>query len=82
MIIEDLAGMVQRGFEQTATDMNIIRQELHETREVLVNAIKDLEMRMLAYIAFTKEEIDRLKAWMESIEERVAFLEQKYKYKK
>ena len=86
MTIEDLAGMVQRGFESTATKEDLRQLELRmatkDDIQILVEAIKDLEMRMSAYMSFNKEELDRLKNWMQTIDERVAFLEQKYKHKK
>jgi len=84
MTIEDLGGMVKRGFDdvQIRIDTLATKEELHEVRDILSNAIKDLEMRMSAYMSFNKEELDRLKSWMQTIEERVAFLEQKYKHKK
>ena len=84
MTIEDLGVMVKRGFDdvQIRIDTLATKEELHEVRDILSNAIKDLEMRMSAYMSFNKEELDRLKSWMQTIEERVAFLEQKYKHKK
>ena len=86
--IDDLAAIVNRGFECVGKEMTEIRntmatkEDLHEVQDILSNAIKDLEMRMSAYMSFNKEELDRLKSWMQTIEERVAFLEQKYKHKK
>lgn len=79
--IENLAGMMQKGFEgvqgqiEDVQQRMVTKEELHETREVLAQAIKDLEMRFSAYFSFNKEEIDRLKSWMEGIEARISSLE-------
>ena len=58
MTIEDLAGMVQRGFDQMATKVELeeIRQTIatKDDIQILVDAIKDLEMRMSAYFSFNK----------------------------
>ena len=85
--IETLAIMVQKGFEEVVTKkdlkegLSVIRDELHETREVLAKAIKDLEIHFSASLSHTREEIDHLRNWMEGIEARVSELE-KQKHKK
>ena len=81
--IDGLARMVQEGFKQTASknDINLVREELHETREILAKAIKDLEVHFSASLSHAREEIDHLRNWMEGIEARVASLE-KQKHKK
>ena len=50
MTIGGLAGMVQRGFEQTAT-----KEDVLETREVLARAIKDLETYLSASLSYKEE---------------------------
>lgn len=72
--IETLAGMVQKGFADIQSRM-ATKEDLQETREILAQAIKDLEMRMSAYASFNREEINRLKTWMEGIEARISALE-------
>ena len=82
--IESLVSMVQRGFEETAKknelgvvrdEVRAVRKELLETRELLAQAIKDLELRFVATTSHNREEVDRLRSWMEGIEERVSELE-------
>ena len=52
MTIENLAGMVQGGFQDVGDQVADIRntmatkEELRETREVLAQAIKDLDSRL------------------------------------
>ena len=85
--IENLARMVQEGFDGDQGQLNDIRdkmvtkEELMETREVLARAIKDMEVHFSASLSHTREEIDHLKSWMEGIEARVSELE-KQKHKK
>ena len=56
--IETLAGMVQKGFEQTASKADLkneiysVREEIRETREVLAKAIKDLEIHFSASLSY------------------------------
>ena len=79
--LEKLAGMVERGFEEVRVEIKDVRthmvtkEELRETREVLARAIKDLDLRLVAWVGHTQEEVDGLKNWMEGIEARVSTLE-------
>ena len=71
--IDNLAMMVQKGFEETAT-----KSELNS----LARAIQDLELHLSASLSHKQEEIDHLKSWMQGMEQRVSFLESRYKTKK
>lgn len=51
------------------------KADLVETREVLARAIKDLETKLFAYVGSNREEFERLKTWMEDIDERLSALE-------
>ena len=79
--IDNLAMMVQQGFDDIQSKM-ATKEELLETREILAGAIKDLEIRMSANLSFNREEVDRLKSWMEGIEARVTSLESRQSRKK
>jgi len=82
--IETLAIMVQGGFQdvQNKLDTLATKEELYETREILARAIKELDARFSAYMSFNREEIDRLKSWMENVEARISALETKQLKKK
>ncbi len=86
--LESLAGMVQRGFSETATkkdleqlatkeELSAVKEDVLETRAVLARAIKDLEGRFVATTAQTREEVDRLRTWIEDIDAQIAALEGK-----
>jgi polyhydroxyalkanoate synthesis regulator phasin len=75
--IDDLAQMVQRGFASVATkgDIQAVRDEIKETREVLAQAIDDLTTKLVAYAASTREDYVRLQGRLHELEERVSELE-------
>ncbi len=77
LTLEDLAVMVQRGFEETATkeDARALDRKIDETRDVLAKAIADLETKLSAYMTTVREDYVRLQGRVAALEEQIAELQ-------
>ena len=77
LTLEDLAVMVQRGFEETATkeDARALDRKIDATRDVLAKAIADLETKLSAYMTTVREDYVRLQGRVAALEEQIAELQ-------
>lgn len=91
LTIEDLAVIVNKGFDGVQKQFEGVHKELVDIRncmatkedlEILAKAIKDLELHFSASASYKQEQIDHLRNWMESIEARVSAMEAKQSKKR
>ena len=68
--MDDLAGMVQRGFKEIGEQM-VTKQELRD----LTRAVSDLTTKLSAYMTQSHEEYQHLQGRLTELEERVNALE-------
>ncbi len=86
LTLEDLAVMVQKGFEESEenrSDMETrllakddeLDRKIDETRAVLAKAIADLETKLSAYMSVVREDYQRIQGRVAALEEQVAELQ-------
>lgn len=77
--IDKLAGMVARGFEETATKKELeqlaTKEELREVEKNLSRRIDDLDTHLSAYVSDTQEHIEGLRRWVGEMDQRLKKIE-------
>lgn len=75
--VSDLAKHGGERFERVDQHFDRVEHSITETREVLSRAMKGFETRLIAHVGDPREDVDKLKAWMEDIDTRLSALEVK-----
>lgn len=79
MKLEDLARMVERGFEATASKQDLTalasKQDLADLEKRIQHQIDGIDLKISAYASRWTEDFEKLHDWVKEIDSRVRFVE-------